>query len=591
MTIIEEIEDLKIKLEQTIDDREQAEVLVEILKKYTNVDISNGSAYLTRLSNLAEKLDETEYKAWVHFINAIDHLDKSNFSEAFLLLEQAISLFSSINNSVGLSWVYNAIGMTYDRQKNYPAALENYLRALNFIENTRDGRLASCYHNIGLIYFFTNDFSMAFEYFQKALEVRKELGDPNRIANALGALGRIQQEQGKPAEAINSYMASIEPLEKEGDKRRLSSIYRSIGETYLGVADYESAKKYFLLALHVYQESPIQHEIELAFTYQAMGDYYLQTKDYDAADVFYRKAMPILGDSSNYQGYKKALVEGLYKLNKAKGNLAEALSYLEQFVDIYKGINSVEVSQKLSGLQLGREMEMKQKEVKSEIEKREIVEEKNLIIAQERDRSETLLLNILPAEVAEELKNKGFTDAKHFTDVTVLFTDFVGFTTVSEQLTPQQLVDELHNCFKAFDDITSKYNIEKIKTVGDAYLAVCGLPLADEAHAENIIRAAIEIKEFMFKRRKELGTKTFEIRIGIHSGSVVAGIVGVKKFAYDIWGDTVNTAARMEQNSEAGKINISEATYELVKDQFTCEYRGEIEAKNKGKMKMYFVES
>ena len=146
------------------------------------------------------------------------------------------------------------------------------------------------------------------------------------------------------------------------------------------------------------------------------------------------------------------------------------------------------------------------------------------------------------------------------------------------------------SCFKAFDEITSKYNIEKINTVGDAYLAVCGLPVADEAHAENILSAAIEIKEFMLTRGKELGDKTFEIRIGVNSECVVAGIVVVKKFAYDIWGDTVNTAARMEQNREAGKINISEATYELVKDIFTCEYRGEIEAKDKGKMKMYFLE-
>jgi adenylate cyclase len=226
-----------------------------------------------------------------------------------------------------------------------------------------------------------------------------------------------------------------------------------------------------------------------------------------------------------------------------------------------------------------------------------VLEEKNQIITfekanveREKERSDSLLLNILPAEVAEELKTKGTADAKHFDNVTVLFTDFKSFTTVSEQLSPQELVNELHTCFKAFDEICTKYSIEKIKTIGDAYLAVSGLPQADENHAENVVRAALEIREFMKKRREKLGAKTFEIRIGINSGSVVAGIVGVKKFAYDIWGDTVNTAARMEQNSEAGKINISETTYALVKDTFTCEYRGEIDAKNKGKLKMYFVE-
>ncbi|MBP6730468.1 MAG: hypothetical protein KA149_00325 [Chitinophagales bacterium] len=213
----------------------------------------------------------------------------------------------------------------------------------------------------------------------------------------------------------------------------------------------------------------------------------------------------------------------------------------------------------------------------------------NQKLKEERDRSESLLLNILPAEVAEELKDKGSADAKLFNDVTVLFTDFKSFTTVSEQLSPQQLVDELHACFSAFDRIMAKHQIEKIKTVGDAYLAVSGLPVPTPTHAQDVIKAAVEIREFIKQRRGEKGDLTFDIRIGVHSGSVVAGIVGIKKFAYDIWGDAVNTAARMEQNSEPGRINISESTYALINDEFTCDYRGEIAAKNKGKLKMYFV--
>jgi class 3 adenylate cyclase len=210
-------------------------------------------------------------------------------------------------------------------------------------------------------------------------------------------------------------------------------------------------------------------------------------------------------------------------------------------------------------------------------------------VVAEKKKSDDLLLNILPETIAEELKLTGATAAKHFDNVTVLFTDFVGFSTANERMTPQELVNELHACFEAFDGIMGEYNIEKIKTVGDAYLAVCGLPHPAVNHAENVIRAALQIREFMAKRYATLGSKTFQIRIGVHSGSLVAGIVGVKKFAYDIWGDTVNTAARLEQNSEPGRINISAATYELVKDQFNCDYRGEIAAKNKGMLKMYFV--
>lgn len=220
------------------------------------------------------------------------------------------------------------------------------------------------------------------------------------------------------------------------------------------------------------------------------------------------------------------------------------------------------------------------------------VEERTHELKQEKQKSDELLLNILPAEVAEELKRKGETTARQFDQVSVLFTDFVGFTTISEHLTPKELVSEIHYCFKAFDAIIEKNELEKIKTIGDAYLAVCGLPQADKHHAVKVVQAAIDILQFMHayqEERKQLQKEFFEIRIGINSGPVVAGIVGMKKFAYDIWGDTVNTAARMEQTSEAGKINISGTTFDLVKKEFPCTYRGKIKAKNKGEIDMYFV--
>jgi adenylate cyclase len=208
-------------------------------------------------------------------------------------------------------------------------------------------------------------------------------------------------------------------------------------------------------------------------------------------------------------------------------------------------------------------------------------------------RSEALLLNILPVEIAEELKTNGRADAKHFSEVSVMFTDFEGFTKISEKLAPSELVEEIHTCFTAFDNIISNHNIEKIKTIGDSYMCAGGLPVANTTNPTDLVMAAKEIRLFMedhMQHRKNEGKETFAIRIGIHTGPVVAGIVGIKKFAYDIWGDTVNIASRMESSGEAGKINISGATYELVKDKFNCIYRGKIPAKNKGVIDMYFVE-
>ncbi len=275
------------------------------------------------------------------------------------------------------------------------------------------------------------------------------------------------------------------------------------------------------------------------------------------------------------------------------------------FGDINKNlINQLEQVKVLSERTLEQEREKKlmlenrKEELEKEVALRteEVIAQKQEIehqheeLKKEKKKSDDLLLNILPEEIAEELKERGSSEAKFFDHVTVLFTDFVDFTKAGEQMTPRELVSELDTCFKAFDEIISIYNIEKIKTIGDAYLAVCGVPANDPEHAIKVVRAALGIRDFMASRKKQLGHKTFDVRIGIHSGSVVAGIVGVKKFAYDIWGDTVNTAARMEQSSEKGKINISQVTYELIKDQFECSYRGEIEAKNKGALSMYFVE-
>ncbi len=212
----------------------------------------------------------------------------------------------------------------------------------------------------------------------------------------------------------------------------------------------------------------------------------------------------------------------------------------------------------------------------------------------EKKRSEDLLLNILPYDVAEELKDTGTAVAKQYDKVTILFSDFEDFTGASERLSPQALVGELNACFGAFDHIITAHGLEKIKTIGDSYMCVGGLPDPKSSTSADVVHAALEMQAFMAARkeeRDELELPVFEMRLGIHTGPVVAGIVGVKKFQYDLWGDTVNTASRMESSGEVGSVNISGATYALVKDEPDLSFtpRGKVHAKGKGGMEMYFV--
>lgn len=223
-----------------------------------------------------------------------------------------------------------------------------------------------------------------------------------------------------------------------------------------------------------------------------------------------------------------------------------------------------------------------------------LVQERTQELEEEKQKSEELLLNILPAGLAEELKEFGFAKARRHEMVTVMFSDFKGFSRISEQLDPETLVAEIDFCFRAFDHIVEKYKLEKIKTVGDAYLCVNGINSdADAEDAAAVIQAALEMQDFLDKRavdRERNGLHFFEARIGIHTGPVVAGIVGIKKFAYDIWGDTVNVASRMETSGEAGRINISAATYRLVQHQFSCTYHGDFQ-ENSNSIGMYWVEA
>lgn len=218
------------------------------------------------------------------------------------------------------------------------------------------------------------------------------------------------------------------------------------------------------------------------------------------------------------------------------------------------------------------------------------LEQRTAQIEEQQKLSDRLLLNILPTEVALELQSKGSVEPRYFEDVTILFTDFVGFTTSTENLAAEELVQVLHEYFTTFDIIVAKYGLEKLKTIGDSYMCVGGMPARTPSHAVDAVMAAFEMVHYVTERERQDGVARWAVRIGIHTGPVVAGVVGIRKFAFDIWGDSVNFASRMESSGAPNRINISAATQMRVKDFFAHETRGKIETKDKREVDMFFVQ-
>jgi class 3 adenylate cyclase len=581
MTIQEEVDELIKRLNDSGTDDVKIEMLPDLIKKSISIQYVAVETFIEQLLHLSEKLNRQAHKAWGIYYMALLQRQKGDYYLSITLCNQAKEIFEGLQDLLGVSASFNNLGIVNHLIGNFPEALKNHLSALKLRHTLRDkSGIALSHMNIGNVHFVSENFEDALRDFIHAKTMFEDLHDEAGVANVRMNIGNVYEKQGSFEDALDCFNSALDYAIKVNNKLSVANAYGNIGVVQFRMSKFSDALESYRASIKLKEEIGDRYGVvslknNIATVYKDIGNYH---EAIDAALEAIR-----LGEEL---GHKQVVRESMKLVSQTYRQLNQfesALDFYERYHQLDIEISGATAQKQIANL--GFQHQIQQKERLLEVEYL-----RNVELRTERDRSESLLLNILPAEVAEELKTKGTAEAKLFNDVTVFFSDFKSFTTISEKLSPQQLVDELHECFSAFDHIIQKYGIEKIKTVGDAYLAVSGLPLANPNHASDMIKAALEIQEFISTRKSKapfggLGA----VRIGIHSGSVVAGIVGVKKFAYDIWGDTVNTAARMEQNGEAGKVNISQATYELVKDKFACEFRGEIEAKNKGKLKMYFV--
>ena len=612
-----EIDSLKRILSTNIHDTTRVNLLNTLSKAFFNDNPDTSVTIATSSKILAERINFQTGLALALKNMGIGYYLQGKYKDAIINWQQAMNVYKLIGDKRGVANMLSNQGAVYYAQGDDAKALELHLQSLKLSEEIGDSlRILTSLNNIGGVYQNkTATYDKAREYFLRSYKLSLVVKDQYLIGTAAVNLGEFYFKMGDDSTALKYLNESVKAYE---GSENLPYSLNYIGRVYTRQKEFEKAIKTHMEAFEISKKldtrlDMTQSLVGLAQAYYAKGDI---TSSIEAYKQSLEYGIPL-----NAVAEMKDAYQGLTLAYSKKSDFANAYKYQDLLLAIKDTIYNTTTDKKLGTLQFTFDLEKKESQISllnkdKEIQQQEIKRQKLVRngfiggfaivllfaavfftqrnkISKGKKRSDELLLNILPEETAEELKATGTAKAKSFDLVSVLFTDFKNFTLASEKLTPEELVAEINHCYSEFDRIITKHGIEKIKTIGDSYMCAGGLPGTNNTHPFDVVTAGLEMVNFIERNKQERiekGQPYFELRLGIHTGPVVAGIVGIKKFAYDIWGDTVNTASRMESSGEIGKVNISGTTYELVKDKFTCIHRGKIEAKNKGQIDMYFVE-
>lgn len=551
---------------------QELKLLLEISNKEKNPD--SILKYSTLAIEGAKAASNEKDLLNAYQIHGVGWRFKADYTKALEYLFRSLELAEKTDLPEKIGSLNIEIGNVYSVSGNNELAELYYSRGLNILRKANNEHLfGKGLFNLADEMLKNGMIDSSFAYTKEAHEIFKKHKDTHSEAYALGNLGMIYAKRGENQKAEKNLSEAISLLEKEKD--------------YSAITEYLSS----------------------------MADIYLDEGDKDAAIMYGERSLQA-AENYGLRGNLQDIHLKLSNIYEGAGKTDESYDHFKQFVLYKDSIRNVQSVEEMANLRSNYEIAQKQIEVDLLNEQR--ANQRNVVIGigialflilllaiglyrrnkhigktkkiieKEKNRSELLLLNILPQETAMELKENGKVQAKRFEEVTILFTDFQNFTRLSENLSPEELVKSVDFYFSKFDEIVEQHGLEKIKTVGDAYMCAAGVPFPVEDHAERMLMVACDMVKFVEEAKQNNAPEEtrFDIRIGINSGPVVAGVVGSKKWAYDIWGDAVNIAARMESCSESGKINISENTFKLVKDAFDCDYRGEIMVKNKGMMKI-----
>jgi class 3 adenylate cyclase len=564
-------------------DTHKVRLYIRLSYLFNRMDVDSSYAYAMKGVTLADKTKDSLLIAEAQLQLAIHMINKAHFDEGISSSLKAFATFQKRTDYTETSYCANVIGNGYIGAGYPDLALQWYRTSLSYGEKSKNKfKIAVALFGMGNTEYDLKDYDSAFVHFKRCEDLFINLGKKREALGVVLTRARIIFNQNQFYESLQLLLNTKKDIEQLDDKYLLGNYYEQTGACYRELKKYKQAFADQYMALHLFWE--LKSQTNLSEVYNNLAKTHHASGNGDSA-YYYSNLYIVLNDSIFNADNSNKIAELQAKFvgaEKEKELLRNEIQNKQTQADLAEKANQ----QILLMIGLGVALILALFAWRSYRRKKL----DNIIIAEEKKKSDELLLNILPFETAEELKLNGSAKARNFEMVTVMFTDFKGFTAMSEKLSAEELVQEINESFIAFDNIIQKYGIEKIKTIGDAYMAAGGLPTPKSTHALDVVNAALEILEFTRELKKKKGELGFEIRIGIHSGPVVAGIVGIRKFAYDIWGDTVNTASRMESSGEIGKVNISGSTYELVKHQFNCFSRGKINAKGKGEIEMYFVD-
>ncbi len=533
----------------------------------------------------------------------------------------ALARYDELGNRAAYARTLSNIGNSYLEISEQAKALEYLQRslAINEEDNQRHG-MASNFGNIGNVYKSLLDNAKALEYYQKALELYQELGRKDGVAVNLGNIGNVYKNLANYPKALEYLQKSLHMNEELGSKRVIAGTLHNIGLVYQSLSENTVALEYYQKSMALNEE--LNNKSWLASTIGNIGNVYRYLGDYSKALEYLQKALVIseelhnkdgiainLGNigalhaDRNFKEFNAAIAEE-YLLNAmVLCREIEAKQYLYQFHKVLAELYRIEKRWEEADSNFQKYHALEKEEQSEEVLRQaELMEYRRKIEDSERDRQLKLarleeqvriLHNILPPSIADRIVSGEKTIAESFENVSIFFSDIVNFTQLSATISPEELVELLNDVFTEFDHLARKYQLEKIKTIGDSYMAVCGVPEPNSLHAINLANFALDVQEAI-KKFSHRTAVPITLRIGLHCGQAVAGVIGENKFAYDLWGDAVNTASRMESHGEPGKIHVSEEFKHAVETLHATSLqfirRGEMEIKGKGMMRTYFLE-